>query len=84
MNIEIIFYSFFANSINCFSQRKIDRSKKDLTSPSRTDNNNKDNEGDSNSSSHVSFDNNEIFSFKDFMYLTYYSIIGNYDIEPST
>jgi hypothetical protein len=56
--------------------------QKDLTSPSRTDNNNKDNEGDSNSSSHVSFDNEfrNIF-FQDFMYLTYYSIIGNYDIE---
>jgi hypothetical protein len=56
--------------------------QKDLTSPSRTDNNNKDNEGDSNSSSHVSFDNEfrNIF-FQGFMYLTYYSIIGNYDIE---
>jgi hypothetical protein len=28
-----------------------------------------------------SITNLEIFSFKDFMYLTYYSIIGNYDIE---
>jgi hypothetical protein len=68
------FYYFFLAIQSIFSQSKIDRSKKDLTSPSRTDNNNKDNEGDSNSSSHVSFDNEFRNIFKDFMY-PYYSII---------
>ncbi|MFT5963464.1 MAG: hypothetical protein ACI9L6_000166 [Flavobacterium sp.] len=79
---KIFLLFLLANSINCFSQSKIDRSKKDLTSPSRTDNNNKDNERDSNSSSHVSFDNEfRNILFQGFMYLTYYSIIGNFDAE---
>jgi hypothetical protein len=77
--IKIILLFFLANSINSFSQSKIDRSKKDLTSRSRTD---KENERDSNSSSHVLFQNeSRNILFRGFMYLTYYSIIGNYEFE---
>lgn len=80
--LKIILIFFLVNPINCFSQSKIDRSKKDLTSRSRTDNHNKDNERDSNSSSPISFDNeSKNFLLQGFIYLTYYSIIGNYAIE---
>jgi hypothetical protein len=80
--IKIIFLLFLANSIHCFSQSKIDRSKQDLNTKSKTDNVNKNNEGDSNYSSDVSI-NNEFRNilFQGFMYLTYYSIIGNYEFE---
>jgi hypothetical protein len=80
--IKVILFFFLANSSDCFSQSKIDRSKKDLTSRSRTDNHNKDNERDSNSSSPISFDSeSKNFLLQGFIYLTYYSIIGNYAIE---
>lgn len=55
--IKVILIFFLTNSNDSFSQSKIDRSKKDLTSRSRTDNHYIDNEQDSNSSSPVSFDN---------------------------
>jgi hypothetical protein len=78
--LKSFYYSFLQIQSIAFLKAKL-TDQKDLTSPSRTDNNNKDNEGDSNSSSHVSFDNEFRNIFFQVMYLTYYSIIGNYDIE---
>jgi hypothetical protein len=80
--IKIILLFFLANSSNCFSQSKIDRSKKDLTSPPISSYDNNDNDRDSDSSSHVSlYNDSRNILFQGFIYLTYYSIIGNYEIE---
>lgn len=80
--IKIIILLFLANSIPCFSQSKLDRSKKDLNKESRNNNANKNSERDPNYSSDVSIDNEfRNILFQGFMYLTYYSIIGNYEFE---
>ena len=69
-------------SIQCFSQSKIDRSKRDLTSTRSSNSSNNQNNRDSNSSSDLSFDNEFTYLiYKSFLYLTYYSIIGNYEFE---
>jgi hypothetical protein len=79
---KIFLLFFLTNCFFGFSQSKIDKSKKDLTTKSRSNNSNKDSKRSSNSSGDVLFENG--FSdllFQGFMYLTYYSIVGNYHIE---
>lgn len=82
---KIIFLFLVLNSINCFSQSKIDRSKKDLDGEAKTENVTYDPKTDSYSSkfsSNVTLENEfRNILFEGFMYLTYYSIIGNYAIE---
>jgi hypothetical protein len=83
--IKIIFLFFIANSISSFSQSKIERSKKDLTRESKTDSSikkNKTGSYSSRSSDDDSFQKEITYVLlKGFVYLTYYSTIGNYNNE---
>jgi hypothetical protein len=80
--LQLFFILLLVHATPCFSQSKIDRSKKDLDSKPQTENTTSDNGRKSNSSNdrdnHNGFSH---FAAQVFMYLTYYTVIGSYEFE---